>query len=103
MSYTKLLPDRQIFAFKIYNEIEKYAISNTYDRENQKSYFLSLVSTNKELNENEKKYCQEMFLRNFELYNAVNKCGQPVECNGCKSTRYSSRYCENCIKQHLQS
>ena len=61
MSYTKLLPDRQIFVFKIYNEIEKYAISNTSDREVQKSYFLSLVSKNEELSEDEKNYCQEMF------------------------------------------
>jgi|ERR1051325_10152311 hypothetical protein len=103
MSYTKLQPNRQNFVFKIYNEIEKYAISNTSNRETQKSYFLSLVSKNKELSENEKKYCQEMFIRNFELYNVVYKYGKPVKCNNCESTRYSPRYCENCIKQHLQS
>src|SRR5688500_3850573 len=100
MAYAKLPPHRQNFVFKLYNEIEKYAISNTSNREAQKSHFLSLVSKNKELTTDEKSYCQEMFIRNFELHNVIHKYGKPVECNKCKSTRYSTRYCETCIRQH---
>src|SRR6185295_10472527 len=31
------------------------------------------------------------------------KEGEPFECEKCKSTRYSSKFCENCIGLHLQS
>ena len=29
--------------------------------------------------------------------------GKPRECNNCKTTRYSDKFCEKCISLHLQS
>ncbi|CAG8844933.1 801_t:CDS:1, partial [Gigaspora margarita] len=103
MPNSNLLPHRQNHVFNIYNETEKYATSSTFDRENRKAYFFDLILKNKELNECEKNYCQEMFIRNFELHNVIHKFGEPMTCRNCKSTRYSARYCEVCIKQHLQN
>ncbi|CAG8537384.1 3247_t:CDS:2 [Gigaspora margarita] len=102
MPNTRLMPHRQSYVFKIYNEVEKYSSSSTPDRECQKVYFLNLISKTNELNECEKNYCQEMFIRNYELHNVINKLSEPMACKNCKSTRYSARYCEVCIKQHLQ-
>ena len=34
--------------------------------------------------------------------NATYKWGEPKECNKCKLTRYSEKFCENCISLHLQ-
>ncbi|CAG8482113.1 1243_t:CDS:2 [Cetraspora pellucida] len=102
MPNTKLLPHRQNHVFKIYNEIEKYVASSAPDRKAQKNYFLDLVTESSELNECEKNYCKEMFIRNFELHNVIHKFGEPMECKNCKSVRYSVRYCEVCIKQQLQ-
>src|SRR5437764_2053922 len=79
------------------------AMANTSDRENQKTYFLQLVERNKELSEIEKQYCRECFIYSFELYNARNKEGKPRECDKCQTTRYSDRYCEQCISLHLQN
>ena len=31
------------------------------------------------------------------------KWGEPRECDKCKETRYSDKYCEKCISLHLQS
>ena len=58
---------------------------------------------NKELLKNEKEFCKERFIYNFELNNAIYKRGEPRECNNCKTTRYSDKYCEKCIRLHLQS
>ena len=33
----------------------------------------------------------------------MHKKGKPRECKKCNSTRYSDRFCEECISQHLQS
>ena len=43
------------------------------------------------------------FIYDFELSNARNKEGKPKECNKCKLTRYSDRFCEGCISLQLQS
>ncbi|CAG8504921.1 11253_t:CDS:2 [Scutellospora calospora] len=102
MPNTRLLPHRQNHVFKIYDEIKNYASSSTPDRECQKVYFLNIIPKNNELNESEKNYCQEMFIRNYELHNVIHKFGEPITCKNCKSTRYSIRYCEVCIKQYLQ-
>jgi hypothetical protein len=63
---------------------------------------LSLVTESNKLLENEKEYCRERYIFDFELNNAVYKWGKAKECNKCKLTRYSSKYCENCISLHLQ-
>ncbi|CAG8776201.1 22238_t:CDS:1 [Dentiscutata erythropus] len=101
-TYTKLLPHRQNYVFKIYNEVEKYVISSTPDKECQKDNFLDLITKNNELNECEKNYCREMFICNYELHNVIHKFGEPITCKNCKFARYSVRYCEVCIKQYLQ-
>ena len=106
MSYNKLLSslslERKEFVFKINNEMRNNANANS-DRESRKDYFFSLVKKNKELSENEKEYCKERFIYSFELQNAKNKSGQQKECDKCKLTRYSDRFCEGCISLQLQS
>ncbi|CAG8744945.1 463_t:CDS:1, partial [Dentiscutata heterogama] len=99
---TKLLPHRQIYVFKIYNEVEKYVTSSTPDKEYQKDNFLDLITKNNELNECEKNYCQKIFICNYELHNVIYKFGEPIICKNCNFARYSVRYCKVCIKQHLQ-
>src|SRR3954449_580882 len=108
MSYQKLLsPERKEFVWKVYNEMYNNALSvfptDPTDRENRKVYFLQLVNGNKQLSEKEKEYCREKYIYDFELKNALYKWGKPVDCKKCKSTRYSNRFCENCISLHLQS
>ena len=104
MSFQKLLsPDRKYFVRKIYNEMDNNANANTSDREDEKKKFLQLVEKNKEISEKEKECCREKFIYAFELNGALNKRGKPRECKKCNSTRYSDRYCEECISQHLQS
>src|SRR5215204_3377441 len=44
-----------------------------------------------------------LFIYNLELRNASDKKGKPKECNKCKLTKYSDRFCEGCISLHLQS
>ena len=106
MSYanrlSSLSPERQGFVYKVYSEINNNAIVNS-DKESRKDYFFSLVKKNKELSENEKEYCKERFIYHFELNNARNKSGKPKECNKCKLTKYSDRFCEGCISLQLQS
>ena len=104
MSYKKLLSgDRKSFVRKIYNEMDDNAIANTSGGESEKAYFLQLVERNEELSEIEKQYCREKFIYVFELQNARYKWGEPRECDKCQTTRYSDRYCEQCISLHLQS
>ena len=109
MSYGKLLsPERREFVWKVYNEMYNNALSvfpttSIFDEENRKVCFLQLVNGNKQLSEKEKEFCREKYIYEFELNNALYKRGKPVECKKCKSTRYSDRFCENCISLHLQS
>ena len=84
------------------NDIYDNTSSNTSLREIQKATFLSLVTENEKLSENEKEYCKENYIYEFELENVTYKCGELKECNKCKLGRYSDRFCENCICLHLQ-
>src|SRR5207247_9030831 len=68
-----------------------------------KSYLLRLVEGNEELYENEKQYCRGRFIYGFELENAMYKLGELRECEKCGTTRYSDKFCEQCISLHLQS
>ena len=61
-----------------------------------------MVTENNKLLENEKEYCKKRYIYQFELDNALYKWGEPKECNKCRLTRYSDRFCENCISLHLQ-
>src|SRR4051794_21240620 len=98
---SSLSPEKKEFVYKIYSEIFHNALVNS-DEESTKNYFFSLVKKNKELSENEKKFCKERFIYDFEINNARNKSGKPKECNNCKLTRYSDRFCEGCISLQLQ-
>src|SRR6266511_3802336 len=115
MSYQGLLSsNRREFVRKIYNETinDSSSITNdTYNnnnpsnisiREFRKATFLSLVVGNNKLLENEKEYYKKRYIREFELDKALYKWGEGRECNKCKLTRYSEKYCENCIFLHLQ-
>src|SRR5437763_3373095 len=108
MSYERLLSsERRDFVRKVDNEMRNNALSvfptDPTDRENRKVYFLQLVNGNKQLSEKEKEYCRERYIYESELDNASYKWSKPVDCKKCKSTRYSNRFCENCISLHLQS
>src|SRR6185369_5372787 len=98
MSHAKLLSelseDRQLFVWKVYNEMVDNAFANTRGRESAKAYFLRLVEENKELSEIEKRYCRERIIYGFELDNVLYKYGKPRECDKCQTTRYSDRFCE---------
>src|SRR4051812_10674341 len=104
MSYNhlSLSSEREDFVFRIDNEMCNNALANS-DRESRKDYYFSLIKKNKELSENEKEYCKQRFIYEFELQNARDKKGKPKECNKCNSTRYSDRFCEGCISLQLQS
>ena len=106
MSYVKLLSllsqERKEFVYKTDNELYNNALVSS-NKESRKDYFFSLVQKNKELSENEKKYCKEKFIYEFELRNARDELGKPKECNKCKLTKYSDRFCEVCISLQLQS
>src|SRR5690348_12026591 len=114
MSYRGLISsNREEFVRKIRHEtiVDADSITNnTYNnnssniskREFRKNTFLSLVTENNKLLENEKEYCEKSYIHEFELDNALNKWGEPKECNKCKLTRYSEKFCENCISLHLQ-
>src|SRR5437660_9030012 len=107
MSFERLMSEvsenRKLFVWKVYNEMSDNASVNTPDRKSGKAYFLQLVEENKELSEIEKRYCSERKIYDFELWNALYKWGEPKECDKCKTTRYSDKFCEKCIILHLQS
>jgi len=98
-TYIELYRNSVSIASDIYNNDS----SNTSSyREIEKATFLSLVAENEKLLENEKEYCKKKYLYEFELDNAKFKWGRQKECNKCRLTRYSDRFCENCISLHLQ-
>jgi len=76
--------------------------SNVSYREMHKAAFFSLVDENIKLSRQEKKYCKNLYVYEFELNNVAYKWGTPKRCLNCKLTRYSEKYCENCISLHLQ-
>src|SRR5690349_15360993 len=92
-----LSEDRELFVFKVLNEMYVDARANARGRENQKAYFLQLVEGSEELSGVEKRWCREQYIYCFELNNAVHKWGEPRECDKCQTTRYSDKYCERCI------
>ena len=48
-------------------------------------------------------WCREEYIYGFELDNVTYKLGEPRECDKCQTTRYSDKFCEQCISLHLQS
>ena len=96
---TEIYNNSGSIASDIYNNDSSNTLSYS---EIQKATFLSLVAENEKLLENEKEYCKKKYLYGFELDNVTYKYGEPKECNKCRLTRYSDRFCENCISLHLQ-
>src|SRR4051812_25231605 len=96
---TEMYNNSASIASEIYNND---SLNTSSYREIWKTTFLSLVAGNEKLLENEKEYCKKKFLYEFELFNATYKGGKSRECNKCGLTRYSDRFCENCISLHLQ-
>ena len=43
-----------------------------------------------------------MYIHKFESEDALHKWGESKKCNKCELTRYSEKYCENCISLRLQ-
>ncbi|GBB90153.1 hypothetical protein RclHR1_01700016 [Rhizophagus clarus] len=97
------------------NRVSNLAISTYYEifdlaclkssniNEITKYNFYHLLSENKTLNEQEKEYCKQRFVRNMERNKERDKSGKPMTCEYCNSTRYSERYCVNCIRRFLKS
>ena len=107
MSFSRLLlevsEDRELFTRKVYNEMFNNANANTLSRKSEEAYFLQLVEGNEELSAIEKRWCRERYIYYFELDNTTYKWGEPRECDKCQTTRYSDKFCEQCISLHLQS
>src|SRR5437763_15663995 len=107
-------PERASFVYKIWNEIYEKSVlvandihnngsSNLSYHEIRDKTFLSLVNENELLLPNEKEYCKGKYAYDFELKNATSRTGEPRKCMKCNDTRYSVRFCENCISLYLQS
>src|SRR5437763_16332510 len=111
MSFENLIsPERHEFVVQIYSEIQNNVTSSvTFNAsdpsfyETQKATFFSLMNENNQLLENEKEYCKEKYVYDIELNLAMRKLGEPKECEKCNATKYSERFCENCISLHLQN
>ncbi|CAG8569214.1 15531_t:CDS:2 [Gigaspora margarita] len=94
---------RKDFVSKTYFELIYYSelYSSNYDEAIK--LFNKLLYENSELTQEEKQSCQERTLRNVEREKELFKRGEPIKCNNCNLTRYSTRYCENCIIKYLRS
>jgi hypothetical protein len=90
-------------ATKTYYEIFDIACLKSNSINEITNNFYNLLSKNKMLNEKEKEYCKQRFERNIERNKERDKSGEPMTCKYCNLTRYSERYCVNCIRKHLMS
>ncbi|GBB90154.1 hypothetical protein RclHR1_01700017 [Rhizophagus clarus] len=90
-------------ATKTYYEIFDLACLKSNNVNEITNNFYHLLSVNKILNEQEKEYCKQRFVRNIERNKERDKSGKPMTCEYCNSTRYSERYCVNCIRKYLTS
>src|SRR6185369_15041327 len=52
---------------------------------------------------NEKRFCEQKIIYDFELRDAKDRTGLPRQCRNCNTTRYSKDFCESCISLHLQN
>ncbi|CAG8516306.1 4004_t:CDS:2 [Cetraspora pellucida] len=87
---------------KVHYELKRYSEFNTSNREAYKNmYFLLLSKIG--IKKDEKQFCQNRFIREFDRYNIISKCVEPMKCNKCGSERYSEKLCSNCILQYLRS
>ncbi|CAB4435081.1 unnamed protein product [Rhizophagus irregularis] len=87
---------------KTYYEIFDLAYLKSNDINEVTINFYRLLSEDKILNEQEKEYCKIFFSSNIERNKERDKSGKPIKCKYCNSTRYSERYCENCIREYLR-
>src|ERR1044072_2146477 len=93
---------RPVLVSEIYFELIYYSELHSSNHEETIRIYNQLLSENTVLTPSEKKICQNRVSRNTEREKALYKRGEPFECDHCRSTRYSTRYCENCIIQHLK-
>src|SRR5947208_10326597 len=99
MSFERLLShDRREFVYKVDSETYENSVLiandiynndplNSYFNEIHKNAFLSLVNANEKLLTNEKEYCKEKFIYEFELKYARHEIGEPRKCKDCNMTR----------------
>ncbi|CAG8662118.1 13334_t:CDS:2 [Rhizophagus irregularis] len=90
-------------ALKTYYELYDLACLKTLNDYNEAiNCFNKLLLQNKGLSEQEKEYYKLCVARNIERNKERDKSGKPMKCKYCNSTRYSKRYCENCIREYLR-
>ncbi|CAG8655946.1 26958_t:CDS:2, partial [Racocetra persica] len=94
---------RKDLVSKTYFELIYYAELYSSNYEEALKVFNKLLYENSVLTQEEKESCQERVLRNTEREKELFKRGEPIKCNNCNLTRYSTRYCENCIIKYLKS
>ncbi|GBC02945.1 hypothetical protein RclHR1_00490031 [Rhizophagus clarus] len=94
--------DKEVVS-KIYFELIYYSELHSSNYKETIEIFNKLLSENTVLSRPEKELLRDRVSRNIEREKELFKRGEPFECNYCKLTRYSMRYCENCIIQHLKS
>ncbi|CAG8457485.1 9554_t:CDS:2, partial [Cetraspora pellucida] len=94
---------RKDLVSKTYFELIYYSELYSSNYEEAMKVFNKLLYENSVITQDEKKSCQERVLRNIEREKELFKRGEPIKCNNCNLTRYSTRYCENCIIKYLKS
>ncbi|CAG8803090.1 22261_t:CDS:1, partial [Dentiscutata erythropus] len=95
--------DRKAFVSQTYFKLIYYSELYSSNYENRIKLYDKILSENTELTSEEKQSCQDRALRNTEREKELFKRGNPIECSYCRLTRYSTRYCENCIIKYLKS
>ncbi|CAG8468731.1 9606_t:CDS:2 [Cetraspora pellucida] len=91
------------FMNKVHYELKRYSEFNTSNREAYQNMYFLLLSKIDILKKNDKQFCKNRFIREFDRYNIISKCVEPMKCNKCGSERYSKKLCSNCILQYLRS
>ncbi|CAB5344331.1 unnamed protein product [Rhizophagus irregularis] len=94
--------DKELIS-KIYFELIYYSELHSSNYKETIEIFNKVLSENTVLSRPEKELLRDRVSRNIEREKELFKRGEPFECSHCKLTRYSTRYCENCIIQYLKS
>ncbi|RIB21712.1 kinase-like domain-containing protein [Gigaspora rosea] len=95
--------DRKDFVSQTYFKLIYYSELHSSNYEDRIEIYNKILSENTELTPEEKRSCQDRAQRNTEREKELFKRGKPIGCGYCKLTRYSTRYCENCIIKYLKS
>ncbi|CAG8820981.1 14694_t:CDS:2, partial [Cetraspora pellucida] len=95
--------DRKSFVSQTYFNLIYYSELYSSNYEDRIEIYNKLLSENSDLTPKEKESCQDRASRNTEREKELYKRGKSMECSYCNLTRYSTRYCENCIIRYLKS